>query len=324
MQEMVGRIDRRTVLSKDEFVRQFALQNRPVVLTEAMADWAARELWTLEWLVDNYGDTDINVKVMKLDPEADVTKADVKNRSASSMPIREFIAALYRAQEAYYEGHETGLRELISRGHVFPYAMFPVQKLTGLNSHFSFPKFHNIDRLSARTFWLSPPGWITQLHADYDWNLFAQVIGRKRFQLYPPDTGVHFQPAFENALHRYYQSEYLSGYGHPGPLQSLLDNMPVAPAFDFVLEPGEMLFIPCGWFHRVTSVDISWSVTSAWVTSAMIARRLPVVGRIQLYKLLHRLGTTAESGGGTSALSRLGGQLAKNYALWHGSVPARD
>lgn len=112
------------------------------------------------------------------------------------------------------------------------------------------------DRLT--TVWLGPSGATTQAHYDVHDNFYAQIVGRKRFLLFPPNQ---------------YRQLYINGFSSQAPQQSQVDlekpdfeRFPLfssATALDVVLEPGDVLYVPSLWFHHVIAVEMSFSV-SVW------------------------------------------------------------
>lgn len=107
--------------------------------------------------------------------------------------------------------------------------------------------------------WLGPPGTYTPLHYDATHNLLAQVVGCKRVRLFPP------------------HSPSLKGHIAPPPLgnTSTLTQAAITalgrqvdvhtpPPLECILEPGDVLFIPRGWWHEVESLTISASVSFWW------------------------------------------------------------
>lgn len=108
------------------------------------------------------------------------------------------------------------------------------------------------------TVWLGPSGATTQAHYDVHDNFYAQVVGRKRFLLFPPNQ---------------YRQMYINGFMSQAAQQSQVDlenpdfeRFPLfasATALDVVLEPGDVLYVPALWFHHVIAVEMSFSV-SIW------------------------------------------------------------
>ncbi|MBB5874415.1 ribosomal protein L16 Arg81 hydroxylase [Allocatelliglobosispora scoriae] len=92
---------------------------------------------------------------------------------------------------------------------------------------------------------------MTPLHFDNSSVLLCQVLGRKHVKLVP---------SFERHL----------VYPRGGTFSSVdaarpdLDRHPLfaeATVLDVVLEPGQAVFIPVGWWHWVHALDVSATVT---------------------------------------------------------------
>jgi hypothetical protein len=113
-------------------------------------------------------------------------------------------------------------------------------------------------------FWLGPAGTVTPLHADYDDNIFVQVWGTKRIFLAPPHHDQFLYPREANALL----------FGSPfDPELPDFARFPLARQAALVactVGPGDMLYVPAGWFHQVRSLTFSLS-SNRW------SRTRPVV-----------------------------------------------
>ncbi|WP_181427837.1 cupin-like domain-containing protein [Pseudomonas mosselii] len=112
--------------------------------------------------------------------------------------------------------------------------------------------------------WLGPAGTVTCLHCDYEDNLFAQVWGRKRFLLASPATlGNLYVEAVKPTLS-------ISSFD---PDQPDYEKYPLARAVDFIeciVQPGDLLYLPAGWFHHVTALDFSLSI-NRWMPGTSLA-----------------------------------------------------
>lgn len=115
------------------------------------------------------------------------------------------------------------------------------------------------DRLAAKQFmWVSSAGMITHTHFDQDYNVFVQLVGRKRFTLWPP-----------------VQHELLYTYPRVHPMwhKSRVNQRDVDsaqfPAFSRArgvqveLGPGDMLYVPPYTWHYVETLTPSVSL-STW------------------------------------------------------------
>ena len=125
------------------------------------------------------------------------------------------------------------------------------QRLPGLNSLCLWPPY--FQRCSQPRIWLGPPGTVTPLHCDYDDNLFAQIWGRKRFILFPPH---HDEFLYTKKL-----NPVLFGSNFDPESPDLVD-LPLASrakSIECVVESGDLLFLPAGWFHHVRALDFSLS-----------------------------------------------------------------
>jgi len=122
--------------------------------------------------------------------------------------------------------------------------------------------------------WLGPKGMVSPAHTDPYFNLYTQIVGRKTVwlapaglqqELYPfrphaPSLPVSSKSIFSTSLENTSSIDVFS----PPPADKPLYRDKVIPkAMCCLLEPGDMLFIPCGWWHAMRSEDISLSV-SMW------------------------------------------------------------
>jgi hypothetical protein len=102
-------------------------------------------------------------------------------------------------------------------------------------------------------FWLGPAGTVTPLHADYDDNIFVQIWGTKRIFLAPPHHDEFLYPREANALL----------FGSPfDPEAPDFEKFPLARQASIIectVLPGDMLYVPAGWYHQVRSLTFSLS-----------------------------------------------------------------
>ena len=130
--------------------------------------------------------------------------------------------------------------------------------------------------------WLSHPGVVAQTHYDTQHNLFVQVVGSKRFLLFPPGTELYSYP---NIHRSYRQSQVHLEYNTTATAPSTpsttarSQQLPqtttdltfgqkfsrVRPsnttAIEVTLHPGDVLYIPPYWQHRVESLTLALSLS---------------------------------------------------------------
>ena len=109
------------------------------------------------------------------------------------------------------------------------------------------------DKMGPPRFWIGPARTVTPLHCDYDDNIFAQLWGRKRIFLAPPHHDAYLYTREANPLL----------FGSPvDPEAPDYEAYPLArqaALVEIIVEPGDMLYVPAGWYHQVRALSFSLS-----------------------------------------------------------------
>ncbi|MGJ7915410.1 cupin-like domain-containing protein [Massilia sp. LXY-6] len=134
-------------------------------------------------------------------------------------------------------------------------------ELRELNGMCHWPAY--FDKMGPPRFWLGPARTVTPLHCDYDDNIFAQIRGSKRIFLAPPHHDAFLYTREANPVL----------FGSPfDPEAPDFDAFPLArqaAIVEVVVHPGDMLYVPAGWYHQVRALSFSLSA-NRW------ARALPL------------------------------------------------
>ncbi|MFM6438098.1 MAG: cupin-like domain-containing protein [Microcystis panniformis] len=207
--------------------RALAQQGLPFVIEGLVSNWPIAVLKPKS-LKNFFGELRVKVRVGDY-----VQKAFSPERTILEMSLAEYFELLQKDAEL-----------------IPPY--LGNQKLPKLTALCQWPDYYQ--QYDKPRIWLGPAGTITPLHCDYDDNLFVQVFGEKRFVIYSPNDYELLDPKEINPV------LYGSSFDPDSPDY---ENFPLARDAHFIeciVKPGEMLFLPAGWFHQVKSLTFSLSV----------------------------------------------------------------
>lgn len=115
---------------------------------------------------------------------------------------------------------------------------------------------------AASNFWFGSEGTSTPCHLDsYGSNLIAQLHGRKKWTLFPPEQTDCLYPT----RLPYEESSVFSRVDLVDPDTDVHPRFQNAAPYEVVLNPGDVLFVPRHWWHYVEALDTAISV-NLWLT----------------------------------------------------------
>jgi hypothetical protein len=229
-------VPRRERLSGAVFLDEHYRRNQPVIITGMLDDCPARDKWTFDYLIARLGDKEVEVQFGRnADPDYEMNSQTHKRR----MPFGEYVAMVRDAgstNDFYMTANNDGHNR---------------QALQALMADVP-PLAEYLQEGSSGFFWFGPAGTLTPFHHDLTNNFMIQVAGRKRVRLIAPcDT-----PKVYNQRHCF------------TPLDGRhidLERFPMmadVPVIECVLEPGEILFLPVGWWHFVEALDVTITIST--------------------------------------------------------------
>lgn len=231
-------IERKSCLSTEDFLENYYAKNTPLIITDIMYNWRALSLWTPDYLREKYGKFEVEVQANRdSNPNFEI---EVDNHKKMVL-LEDYIDKIVSngVSNDYY---------MVANNHTLDR-----QEMKSLLDDIEiFPEYLNsADTEGNAYFWFGSSGTVTPLHHDPVNILLAQVFGRKRLRLISPNQtpllynhiGVFSKVDCENPDYENYP---------------LFKNVNI---IETVLEPGEVIFIPVGWWHHVRALDISISIS---------------------------------------------------------------
>ncbi|WP_198017213.1 cupin-like domain-containing protein [Methylocapsa acidiphila] len=287
-------IARRRNLPYAEFERDYLIPNRPVILTGCMENWPALSKWSPEFFKREYGAASVTVEGEESTLGAFIDRVLDSSPAHPSPYLKDVVVK------------DLGGRKLMNDIEPFCEYSFP----NWLPGDYLVSKVKNLFNSAQIELFIGGEGTkLGEIHYDYihAHTVLCQIYGRKAFTVFPP----------EDAPWLYAK----------GPMAAIKDLDSVDrerfPLFDratpisFVQEPGEIVFLPSGWWHTTRllsasiAVGVNFANASNWAAVIQDLRessslaRLPLVGTA-LATYLSALGRAKEARGPFAGADELG------------------
>ncbi|MBV9842155.1 MAG: cupin-like domain-containing protein [Sphingomonadaceae bacterium] len=225
-------------IDPEAFLDDHYALNRPAILCGEIDDWPALKRWSPAYLARQVGAAPVEYQGERT---GNARFELEKDRHRRSQPFSDFIKAIAQpGNDAYLTAYNSGANAI---------ALAPLRDDLG-----------RIDKLLAHgdaadegMLWIGPAGTFTPLHHDLTNNLLVQITGRKRVLLVPASE----TPLLQNHVHVFSE---IGDLLDPEAARRFPEIARVR-VFDVELQPGEILFLPIGWWHQVTALDFSVSAT---------------------------------------------------------------
>lgn len=230
-------------ISKPEFsyfIQQYYSRNLPVILTDAIQHWPALQKWSPQYFKQTVGTQEIEVQFNR---EQDPLFERNSIQHKTKMQMNDFVDLIEQTQRSnnFYMTANNAKASQSSLAVLFQ----DLDHFHGYTDH---------TQVSDRSFiWFGPKGAFTPLHHDLTNNFLVQIYGRKKVTLIPAMQTPHL----------YNDVAVFSKIADPHR-PDILESFPDfahCSKIECILNAGDTLFIPLGWWHCVESLDISISVS---------------------------------------------------------------
>jgi hypothetical protein len=233
----MGNIERRSGLSFKDFMNEYIIPNRPVILTDASKDWKAHGVFTPEFFKKNFADKKASIKgkEYQLGEYVDMMLASTPENPAP-YPFKIDLERNFPELLAYVQPDFEVMRKNRLKSPLFRKGLIP-------------------QAATLEVFLGGAAGWFPYIHYDL-YGLYAivtQVYGHKEFILYKPEEEKYMYPDPENpwmsTIKNYHNPDYEK---YP-----LFKN---ANPINDIVAPGETVYVPKGWWHTARSLEPTISI----------------------------------------------------------------
>lgn len=232
-----------------DFHEKYYRPKLPVVIKDLSKSWPAYQKWNWDYFKEIVGDKKVGIyNNVKSDAYTPVNKAD------DYTTFGEYVDMIRRGPAAW---------------RIFLFNIF--SHAPQLTKDFTWPD-HLMKGFVKRVpmLFVGGQGSITHMHFDIDMShiLHTQFAGRKRVLLFP----YHEQ-------HKLYRKPFevlsiadFSNYYDDEKSKLDVEKFPAvrnAVGYDIILNPGDTLFMPCGYWHHMEYIDSGFAMSLRALNSSL-------------------------------------------------------
>ncbi|XP_061455433.1 bifunctional peptidase and arginyl-hydroxylase JMJD5 [Rhineura floridana] len=226
--------------SLEHFQAHYLIPQKPVILEQIVDHWPCLRKWSVGYVRQVAGSRTVPVEVG--------SRYTDEEWSQSLMTVEDFISR-------YIENKLQNQTGYLAQHQLF-------DQIPELKADIGIPDYcclgEGAEEDIAINAWFGPAGTVSPLHQDPQQNLLVQVMGQKYIRLYSPKESENLYPHESHILHNTSQVDV------EAPDLVKFPKFKAASFQDCVLSPGQVLFIPVGYWHYVRSLDTSFSVSFWW------------------------------------------------------------
>lgn len=225
-------------------LNEYVKKAKPVIIEQVAADWKCAQEWSLDYFKDLHGADEILL----------IDNADRRNNKYEKLTLADIIDNINSGGSKYYRFYP------LLRRHPEHIKDFDYKWLrSASNPSTQFEVFQ---------VFIGGTDTESDLHSNFGSNFFTQTYGEKHWFMYDLKYSPVIDPFPGKNLYR-------SGNGYLGePFNCYEPDFESYPAFqhidyyDFVLKPGDVLYIPPFMWHAVRNLTPSIGVAYRWLSYA--------------------------------------------------------
>ncbi|XAR58580.1 tRNAPhe (7-(3-amino-3-carboxypropyl)wyosine37-C2)-hydroxylase [Bertholletia excelsa] len=280
------------VPTSEEFASRVECKNVPAVFSGCIKNWKAFSLWSpsnggLNYLLERVGSSTVEAMLSR---HAPVFYGDIRSHERVPLPFSAFIenckeqaqnlarkdgvsSDLERnTQENSYTNQGSMLSEdALQQVYLAQVAIMNFEnkdrvQLGILGEDIERPTFLGVKELASVNLWMNSAQTRSSTHYDPHHNLLCVVSGCKQVVLWPPSASPFLYP-----MPLYGEASNHSAVALNNPDHSIHPRAERLMEYSqkVILQAGDALFIPEGWFHQVDSDDLTIAVNFWWQSNLM-------------------------------------------------------
>lgn len=247
---LIDRVDNPTA---EAFAQKFLLPNLPAVVLNAMPATVLDGYWTPRYLRAHFGDQPVQVydddfKLLTVSTLGKYLGKYFDKNGAPSGRVP-YVRWYSRSRDIEFAWSDEVIEAM--RTHWQTPACMPLTDLALPYAPAPCTRDPRSDLFPGRGIFISGQGARTGLHID-PWGsdaFLCQLYGKKHWRVYAPEQAPRLVSGAKTA-----DPDNIDATVFPRAREAV-------PDYEFVQEPGEVVYVPSGWFHIVKSVTDCISLT---------------------------------------------------------------
>ena len=267
--ETIERVDAKA-MTADRFVSEYELTNNPVIVKDATVSWPAIQKWNRQYLIDKTRGVTFRATSGAAPLPSSFTMesyARYCDGAAEEAPIYLFDRTFSQTAPHLLDDFVPALKKTC-----------PYLDPSAPHGHDLFSLLGERRRPDYRWVIVGPKRSGSAFHIDpnctHAWN--APIVGRKRWIFYPPGVnppGVYPSANGDDVTMPISIGEwFLTYWDEHCRRRDSLSTLPSERPLECTVSPGEILFVPHGWWHTVLNLDdgLSIALTQNYVSSSNV------------------------------------------------------
>jgi hypothetical protein len=262
-----------------ELLREIRKAQIPVLIKGGASHWAAMTEFTLEFFEERYGDIEVPVhsepnKIFKDDGKP----VPLSNfYQMSYVKVKELIQSVRQNGEysakaiediMHVEGNKL-IKEYCDTNQIHMFSDFEEKKKKW------YYKNLPIGRVMSEQIFIQPPRSHTLWHAEPGDNYFVAVQGVKNWRLVPPYFSAGMYPVIKDSS-VYHVSKVDGRESNDTISRRGFPLYQYVPKYSARVEPSDILILPNYWWHTVTNIPTSPSISLTFRTLSELNLAAPI------------------------------------------------